>query len=218
MRKRWKNYLCLLLIACAGMIAIVPEFRSIMMGLVKGEQFCQGRPVSYWIHALNERDPAVRHRAIDAIGPGVRTPEVLQALIELLDDPNSQVRMGAAMYLGGFGTDARQGVPPLTKMLQSQRGGDRVWAAYALGHIGPEARSAVPILMDLLKDDDVHVRRNAASALGGIGAEAKIALPALIEALGDENGEVQEKAADALWKIDPEAAARAKKPQGRILQ
>jgi HEAT repeat protein len=90
------------------------------------------------------------------------------ALVELLDDKDTEVRILAASSLGNIGHDAKTAIPVLTKMLRDKDVFVRSNAAWALGKVGPEARQALPALSELLHDKDDVVRRAAIEALSKI--------------------------------------------------
>jgi len=132
--------------------------------------------------------------------------------IERLESPDIQARWYAAYALGQLGSDAREAVEPLMRILEDQREYEYVRgsAAWALGRIGlPEAKPAVPLLIETLSSRHVSVRRYACWALARLAPAADEAVPRLRRLLADEDAQVRIRAAAALWAIaeQPEAVA-----------
>ena len=130
-------------------------------------------------------------------------PELVRALIGVLDDPDPAVRTQAAKTLGDL--DDEEAVEALINALRTDKSAEaRRWEAWALGEIGYNL--AVPALADaLLKDSSPDVRRWSAWALGEIGA------PEAVDALGralllDRAPEVRRWSAWALGEIGDRAA------------
>jgi HEAT repeat protein len=115
-----------------------------------------------------------------------RAPEVVTALIRVLDDEDIEVHQEATRALRNMGRAAAGAVPRLIEDLKDKRAILRSDAAAALAHIGPAAKAAVPALIRALKDEDKSARLDAVAALGAIGPDAKEALPALSELLGED--------------------------------
>jgi len=163
-------------------------------------------------------------------GRGVTVAE----LVDGLDDPDHDVRVGAARALGRLGPGAREAVPALIKALSDPARLVRLAATEALGQMGPAAEPALASLRGLLTDADAIVRRAAPAALGQIGppaAEALVAvldhadpyvcegtawalgqigpaaLPALVAALDDGNARARTTAAQAMGEIGAPAVS-----------
>ncbi|MDJ0800442.1 MAG: HEAT repeat domain-containing protein [Calothrix sp. MO_167.B12] len=124
----------------------------------------------------------------------------IEQLLELLKDPESDVRFRAAFALREIKSEAA--IPGLIQLLEHEDLSVRSSAAYALGEIKSEA--AIPGLIKLLEHEDLSVRSSAAYALGEIKSEA--AIPGLIQLLEDEDSDVRFRAAYALGEIKSEAA------------
>ena len=105
--------------------------------------------------------------AVTSIGPAA-----VPALIQLLQDPNPEVRAHAAVALNWIGPGARDAVPALVRALQDDRRRVRQGAAFALFRIGPDAKDAVPVLIKALQDEDPEVRRVAGLALQSVDVDA----------------------------------------------
>jgi HEAT repeat protein len=81
-----------------------------------------GKPVSYWIEALQERDAKLRKKAVTKLGnAGPIDPEVYPALIEALKDADAQVRCEAILSLLKFGPGAKDAIPILEEMQKNDR-------------------------------------------------------------------------------------------------
>ena len=104
----------------------------------------------------------------------------IEELTALLDDPDSQMRLNAAMGLGRSGPEAHSAVPALIEALHDFDRAVRVEAAWALGQIGPAASPAVPRLIDAVWLGAIQLRHRAVDALGRIGSEARSAVHPLV--------------------------------------
>ena len=103
----------------------------------------------------------------------------IEELTALLDDPDAQMRLGAATGLGLSGPEAREATAALIERLHDFEPTVRCAAAWALGRIGPDARDAVDPLIDAVWLGQPSLSVAAAEALGGIGPEARSAIEAL---------------------------------------
>jgi HEAT repeat protein len=130
------------------------------------------------------------------------------------------LRIAAIQALGGFGPEAAEAVPELTRALRDEDRRVRWFAAEALGLIGPEAKAATPALVEAIRSPDVAtgdavddgealkdgpIRLIAAFALGRIGPGARAAVPELIAALSGPDSRVRGAAARALGLMGPDA-------------
>jgi HEAT repeat protein/V8-like Glu-specific endopeptidase len=125
-------------------------------------------------------------------------------LVKKLSSPDSTVRYNGAKALGEMGSDAREAVQDLVKLLKEDKSElNRKAAETALESIGAPARGDVGFLREKLKDTDVRVRSYAARALGLIGPEARSAGPDLLEVLKkkDSDAVVRQQAARSLGLI-----------------
>ncbi len=234
MLKRFLIFIGVQFALASAVIAVVPTWRTIALGLLKREPFSRGMPLSYWanrlrdqdndvyretraaiaeagpsavpalVNALRDDDPLVRVRASQAL---CRVGEAaMPGLVAALDDPVSTVRSGAARALCIMGPLARPAIPALLHTLRDQQLFVTLVARGALGNIG---EGAVPALSGALKDADQMYRAHAVTALFQIGPAARGAVPQLAEAMGDDFDIVRCVAADTLAKIGPPARPAA---------
>jgi hypothetical protein len=96
--------------------------------------------------------------------------ELVTALVDILEDNDTDVRSSAAQALAKIG---RQSVEPLVAILKDKdkSAGLRANAAYILGQIGPQAREALTPLTKALKEGDKELRKRAAFAIANIVEE-----------------------------------------------
>ncbi|HTU91220.1 MAG TPA: HEAT repeat domain-containing protein [Gemmataceae bacterium] len=149
------------------------------------------------------RDDAEAIEALMRIAP--HRGEVVPALCAILREPPSNpCRIHAVVALGKMGTNAKDAVPDLIKMLDEEPGKAgpiRFHAATALGQIGSEAKKAVPALVKLLNDENAGPgRRTVVVALGQMGPAAKDAVAALKKARAE--AALREAADKALARIE----------------
>ncbi|MHB9108315.1 MAG: HEAT repeat domain-containing protein [Armatimonadota bacterium] len=119
----------------------------------------------------------------------------VDALIEGMNNPNTDVRRNAAKSLGVIG-DPRA-IQPLLNALADEEWFVRESAAWSLGHISDPSISS--ILTAALRDQRVVVRESAAKALAELSDAQTVG--ALVEALQDDEYAVAEAAAQALSNI-----------------
>jgi len=124
----------------------------------------------------------------------------VELLIQALNDPDEDIRMGVAAALGMIG---RPAVAPLIIALREEDDDGSRRAIEALMKIG---EPAVQALIQALGDEDWHVRLGSARALVRIGAPA---VQPLISALQRESPAIKKGVAAALGKIGD---ARAVEP------
>lgn len=139
------------------------------------------------ISNLQNEDWQIRRSSIEKIGligvdaNNLSEPAV-QALIQALQDPNSNVRTSAASALSIF----------------SLNGGEELDS-----DIAKALETAIPNLIDSLENGDALARLDAIFVLGAIGGAAETAIPFIQSKLKDENWLVRYGAAVTLLKINP---------------
>jgi HEAT repeat protein len=96
-----------------------------------------GRPVSYWVKALQSPDAKLRKQAVFKLGNvGPADAAVYPALIGALNDTDTVVRCEAILALLKFGPAAREAIPALTEVEQHDRDAKvRSYAAKALAKL-----------------------------------------------------------------------------------
>ncbi len=143
-------------------------------------QLADPRAVSALVHGLQEQGP--RHTMAEALahlgGPSV------QPLIDLLNDPSTDVRLFSVEALGKLG-DSRA-IEPLIPLLGDEHILVRRKASEVLVKMG---EPAVLPLIKALEDRDSLIRFNAAWLLGELGDER--ALSSLPGAAQADTGETQ---------------------------
>ncbi len=127
----------------------------------------------------------------------------VEALAAALEDPDADVRSGAAAALKQLGVGAR----PASSQLLRAALADQDWtvrglAAAALASFG---REGVPGLAEALMDRSPFRSTNAAEALAGIGPDASGALSALIGALEHSEASTRAAVANALGRVAPDS-------------
>jgi HEAT repeat protein len=96
-----------------------------------------GKPVSHWVHALNDTDVRVRKKAVAALGNvGPVDPAAIPALIGAVKDQNAKVRGEAILALLKIGPAAKEAIPVLTQAQKDKDAQVRSYAAKALERIG----------------------------------------------------------------------------------
>ena len=157
-----------------------------------------GKPLSYWVERLNDRDPHSRKAALGTIGlMGPTARSALPAIQTAIDDPEGSVGCEALMTYQIVSKDTLDWAPVLRALSQGPPL-TRDCAAIALSKGG---RRAVPELIKALADPDASVRADSARSLGGIGADAAPALPALLELRKDDHPDVVQAAGIASMLI-----------------
>jgi HEAT repeat protein len=141
------------------------------------------------------------------ISEQLETPQRVAAFIKKLSEPDPKVRACAAKQLGYIGTEAKDAVPNLIKLLRDEEDrGVGVNISEALGDIGPETKSTVPERLEMIKDQDVYIRLYGAFALGyykpHISREKEV-VKALTSAAKDKDGSVRWMAVRGLSRLGP---------------
>ena len=119
----------------------------------------------------------------------IKNVQIIPALIEMLDDDDSQFREVAAYSLGGQ-SRGYLSIDPLIEALEDENAKVRKTALFSLNDVlrsvgKKKARRAPVPLIDALHDEDHIVRMAAAQSLGWFGDTT--AVEPLINALGDND-------------------------------
>ncbi len=175
----------------------------------------QSPPLADLLQALSHDGPFERVQSAMLQGRMVRPSETVRSLLDLLNDPDRDVRVVAITALGEYGGEAHRTLPLLRTVLKDIALRDseesvRAAAVRAVLQVGPQPGSEVAGLVQSLQDELAAVRFHAAIALGEFGREAEPAIPGLIQiCLRDPDPGVRVEAAVALWKIDHNKAPLA---------
>jgi hypothetical protein len=127
----------------------------------------------------------------------------IDQLTELLDDPDAQMRRGAAEGLGKSGRQAGVAAHALIEALRDIDADVRRAAAWALGELGPAARDAAPRLVELAWLEDRDLRLIALESLARIGPPAQAAVHDRVCLLKVGDGKTRRATVRALRKIAP---------------
>jgi hypothetical protein len=136
-------------------------------------------------------------------------------MIELLGDPESQVRIYTCHALVTVEGSNKAAIPALVLMLGSADVYDRRNAASVLAIIGPEGPNVVRALTLALRDADAYVVYQSVRALGAMGPEAREAIPALEKLLDSEMAEFNqyaERAAPTIREAAEETLEKIQRP------
>ncbi len=144
--------------------------------------------------------------ALAGIGPAAQ-PVAAEQLVQILRDPESDVRPGAAYALARM--EDQHAVPDLLALVrQTDDDREKLAAAWALVMLQPSAsvsEKAVPILMDGLDDDWALVRKECVIALGALGTRAQPAAERLLSLADDPDPLVRAEASAALYQVGADA-------------
>jgi RNA polymerase sigma factor (sigma-70 family) len=171
----------------------------------KEEVLYKGKPATFWLKQLKDRDSGYRKEAVQALaGIGKVDRAVLPVLAGAMKDEDDGVIEEAARGLAGIGKPA---VPYLIAALKRPGQHNRAAVFLAIRILGPDAEPAVPALVEALKGGNRDERREAAQALASVGPGARAAVPALVELLKGRDREECLTAAYALRAIGRDAKA-----------
>ncbi len=175
-----------------------PEFWKILIefcatGLWKGMKVTIAPPSSPLNRSLRIQ---VKALCLSASAPEVKAAQV-EALLELLDSQNAEVRYLAAELLGEMG--AAEAIQKLLKTLETEDPRAKVAVLKALGKIG--SIETLEVIREHLYHPHKDVHKAAADALSNIGPEA---IPVLKEAAEDTDDHIRWHAAKALQQIHDE--------------
>lgn len=149
-------------------------------------------------------------------GVDVGVPEdIAPLLMSTLRGNDASLASSAITILGTLGSDAKNAVPDLVKIIESKKEYSRVkggaspvevrdTATIALTRIG---KNAVPNLKRVLSSPDKSTRHRALFALGAIGSDAREASVQIISLMGGNNKDTKLLAAITLAEIGMKADA-----------
>jgi HEAT repeat protein len=99
-------------------------------------------------------------------------PDALPKLIDVLGDPEPDIRAEAAELLSSCGPYAAPAVPRLTEMLSNRQTARQ--SLVALAAVGPAAASSLPEVRKKLQDLDPQIRMAAVQAVWNIGGDSAV--------------------------------------------
>jgi len=139
------------------------------------ESSWNGRPLSYWIEALQHPDDETRWQAVDAVRHVADPSKAIKLCVATMRrDPYWRARALAAHALYDMACE---------------------------GESRPLLHAAIPELAEALRDESNEVRLNAVYTLELLGSGAIAAISALREAAEDADDEFRRAAKDALAAI-----------------
>jgi HEAT repeat protein len=212
--------------AAVGLVFIVPTSRYMVLGYLRDEPFCEGRPVGYWIHALRTPGELADGPAAPLLASGMTGLPILK---EALKSDDAETRARAAQAVARLGPAV---IPDLLEF--AGRGDERLCdgAAAAVRAVGPDAligfcrqfadgspgcwraqiilrrmatqdRSVVEDLAELLKGPTASARLGAVRALGKLEGKAWFVQPQLLDVLYRSDDALAREVVLALRSIDP---------------
>ena len=126
-----------------------------------------------------DRPYRTRLAAMDVV-QGLRSPESLPVLMELLSDEDERIRVKAGSILGTYGAEA---IPELARLFDESDPAIRIRVLQLMGEIG--SHQSFPTLTRALDDPSAEVRLTAREVLTRFGSAAWPALRARIVEGGD---------------------------------
>jgi hypothetical protein len=133
------------------------------------------------------------------------------ALIVLLTNSQTEIRINAASEMHLLGTNASRAIPPLVQCLTDNDNRLREIAAQTLGDLATEPDIVVPALARCLETSNFRVRCRALVALGKFGKEAHPARDQILKALDDLDEAVRSAATNAMLRISLGLASEGSK-------
>jgi RNA polymerase sigma factor (sigma-70 family) len=170
------------------------------------EVLYQGKPASFWIRQLQDRDGNFRTKAVVALGCiGEVDRSVIPLVVETMKDREMNTRTWAVSAARRIGKEA---VPSIVAAIKASSSYDeKQHLLEAIKSIGQNAKDAVSVLIPLLKAADTSERLDATQALGAIGPAASSAVPALLDLLQNTKNPDRIIVVQALGQIGPGAKA-----------
>ena len=151
---------------------------------------------------LDDKDPEARQAAVEYLGAGESTPEVVRILGRALNDPNSGVRLSALQALEKAHPEGGGRLPLLAPFLKDPSPEIRERAIYMIGEIGADSRAAVPLLHEALHDGDPLIALQSAKYLAKIDPQDDELLTTLIAFTKKKNSDAAAQAASLLQSLN----------------
>ncbi|MCP5099785.1 MAG: TIR domain-containing protein [Chloroflexi bacterium] len=178
------------------------QYRQAMNKLI--EALDKVYPVRIYLQDLKSSDDVVRENAAERLGE-LGDLSAVEALIQVLTDPDSDVRYIATRSLGKLRSESA--LRPLFRLLEKDEDPDvQAVAAISLGEL--QISTAIAPLMEQLEHSDRFVRAGVLQALGELNASAAVSRINHIMR-NDPISDVRAAAQVALCKIDDPQAQRA---------
>jgi hypothetical protein len=182
-----------LLLVCYAVLVVV--------GMWRGEHFYAGRPTSYWRATLKvsswydnaplgQRLSHFAGRFLDRpLYPRVKSGSAaaLPVLLDLLRDPDPDVRFEVVSTLGFYGPRTDVAVAALEQALTDPEEDVRHTAAHCLGEFVRESAVAREAVCRALKSDDAALHQLVLNGLPESGPESQEVVAALGDALSEED-------------------------------
>jgi HEAT repeat protein len=144
--------------------------------------------------------------ALTAVSTGSRDKDTVQALTNVLEDPDEEIRWKAAEGLRQVGSTDSLPVPALRKSLADSSPVVRMAAIGALGRIDPQATQTVSEYIKAHSNEHTLVRFAAQEALGADSLDAMIPeLTGLLTDPADEKWRERFSATEALGRMQAKA-------------
>jgi HEAT repeat protein len=121
------------------LILLMPLVLSLASSCAKSPPtLAGGRPVGFWIEALQGPDAQLRKKAAFKLGNvGPADPAAFPALLAALSDRDASVRCEVILALAKFGAEAREAVPALVEVQRRDRDARvRLYAGRAVELLG----------------------------------------------------------------------------------
>lgn len=163
---------------------------------------------------LKSPDVEVRRKTLGSLNHSDLSESLIKDMLELLKDPDGEVRSMAATAVGTHGEAALPGVPALIAQLQADKHNEaRETAARALGRIGKAVKSSReaigPLTQAAAKDSDPVTRVVALGALAMMDRDVADQVAAMRKYLHHEEPLVRMKACHALGMLGTVAKSAA---------
>ena len=129
---------------------------------------------------------------------GTNAAPALPHLIELLRDPDPNVRASVVCTLGNVGSETA--IPRLIESAKDANILVRCFALPALGKFAGKSDAVVPALIEGARDPNASVRFQAVIALERFAGSSAAVVPQLLKALEDTDASIRPYAARALGK------------------
>jgi HEAT repeat protein len=210
-----------MVILLAVLTILVPGSPLYLANFFGSNKQHDGHSLSYWLGALRSPEVEQRRRAIFALGAiGADASDGIRPLAAiLLQDPDREVRIQAALALTKMAPASREAVPALAQALSDQEPLVRMNACLALSKLGSEGQAAIPALIAAVKDESNEtnldtftftIQQAAAVALGRASSGSEAAVPALTSLLQTSESEsLRIMVARALGDVGPAAHSAA---------